>query len=186
VTLTGKPLVFALLGSALAGVAAGSFASGWSRARGLPVVATADAGVSVSVDAGASSKADCSAVVDHWSTIYVPGPTRYIPAPDGGQVLTQPQVVAVLVPELRLGGSVAASAASGVEASAEAGASLAVVPVAPEKHWEAGPAALYGFTSRDVFIGGVAGWSAGPFGVRVEVLKGPGDVYAGAALVWRW
>lgn len=52
-TLTGKPLVFALLGAALAGVAAGSFLEGYRKARGLPPMeAAADAGVYVQVDAG--------------------------------------------------------------------------------------------------------------------------------------
>ena len=122
-TLTGRTLWVALGGTFVLGVAAGTFAEGWRKAQGLPGTVSVDAGVSVTVDAGTSSKADCAAVV---------------------------------------------------------------VPAAPERHWEAGPSALYGFTTQQVLWGGALGWSGGPFGVRVQVLKGPGDVYAGGALVWRW
>ena len=45
-SLTGRPLVIALVVAAAVGVAAGSFASGWSKARGLPgPECVADAGV---------------------------------------------------------------------------------------------------------------------------------------------
>lgn len=185
-SLAGRSLVIALLVAFAVGVAVGSFAAGWAKARGVPVVSAIDAGVRVEVDAGTSSKSDCGAVVEHWTTVYVPGPTRYIPTPDGGQRLEQPQVVAVLVPDVRLTASGASSGVVEAEGQAEATARVSVVPVAPERHWEVGPVALYGVSAHEVLVGGEVGWSGGPFGVRLEVLKGPTDVYAGGALVWRW
>lgn len=185
-TLGGRPLWVALAGSLVLGVAIGVFAEGWRKARGLPGVVSVDAGVSVVVDAGTSSQSDCSATVEHWTTVYVPGPVRYLPTPDGGRIQAQPETIAILVPELSLRGSSASMAVVQESARAEAGASAVIAPAAPERHWEAGPVALYGFDGQQVLWGGVVGWSSGPFGIRLQALKGPGDVYAGGALVWRW
>ena len=185
-TLSGRTLWVALGGTFVLGVAAGTFAEGWRKAQGLPGTVSVDAGVSVTVDAGTSSKADCAAVVDHWTTVYVPGPTRYVYPSDGGSVQSQPTTVTILVPDVRLSGSSASGASVQEAASAQASGAAVIVPAAPERHWEAGPSALYGFTTQQVLWGGALGWSGGPFGVRVQVLKGPGDVYAGGALVWRW
>jgi hypothetical protein len=185
-TLQGRGLLLALLGAAGLGAGVGAFAAGWAKARGVSVEATVDAGVRLAVDAGTSSHSDCGATVEHWTPVYVPGPVRYIPGPDGQQVQAPPETVAILVPELRLTGSGGSQAVVQASGEAEATAHVVVAPVAPEKHWELGPAVLYGFSTQQVLAGAEAGWSSGPFGVRVAVMKGPGDVYAGGALVWRW
>jgi len=186
-TLTGWKLGVALGVVALAGVGTGSFLQGWRGARGLPSVeVVADAGVHLTVDAGVNARSDCSATIEHWTTVYVPGPVRYSPAPDGGVLQRQPETIAILVPDVSLRGSSASSSVLQASSSAEASASVVVAPAAPERHWEAGPVAIYGFSTQQVLWGAVAGWSSGPFGVRLQVMKGPGDVYAGGAVVWRW
>jgi hypothetical protein len=130
VTLTGWKLGVALVGASLAGVGAGTFASGWNKTRGLTVETTADAGVSVTLDAGVKSSADCGAVVEHWTTIRVPGPVRYVVV-DGGQVPQPTETVTVLVPDVRLEGSGRASVALQDDVRAQAGASATVTVPSP-------------------------------------------------------
>ncbi len=126
-TLTGWKLGVALFGASLAGVGVGVFARGWNQARGVVVECSADAGASVFVDAGTTSQANCAASIEHWNTIRVPGPIRYVIV-DGGQVAQPPEVVTVLVPDVRLEGSGRASA--GLQGDAEAsGAATAKVTV---------------------------------------------------------
>lgn len=184
-TLSGKPLVAAIVGASLCGVAVGTFASGWRSARGLPPLeVAADAGVHLQLDAGVASRADCAASVEHWNTVTVPGPTRYVYV-DGG-VRTELQTVTVLVPDIRLTGTGASSGAVQSEGEAAISSRVVVAPSEPERHWEAGPAVLYGVSSHTVLWGAQAGWSGGPLGVRLQAMKGPGEFYGGAALVWRW
>ena len=186
-TLAGRPLALALVGASLLGVVAGVSVEGWRKVRGLPPIeVTTDAGVRLEVDAGTLARSDCAASVEHWNTISVPGPIRYVYV-DGGTVQLPPEVVTVLVPDIRLTGSAGASAGLQSDGQATASASARVdASVAPERHWEAGPSFLYGFKSQDVLWGAQAGWSGGPFDIRAQVLKGPGDVYAGVMLGWRW
>ena len=181
-TLTGRPLVLALLGCTLVGVGAGTFLDGWRKARGLPVECHADAGVQLAVDAGVSTESTCAATVEHWTTITVPGPIRYLPGDAG---VAQPEVVTLLVPDVRLSAAQHSSSAAAASGEATATASATPLLVPPERHWELGPSALVS-TRGQVLAGGEAGWSTGPFGVRVQVLAGDGSVYAGGALVWRW
>lgn len=183
--LQGKTLALALLGAAGAGAVAGVTIEGWRKARGLPPIVSIDAGVAVTVDAGTSSKADCGATIEHWTTVTVPGPVRYVYV-DGGTLALPPEVVTVLVPDVRLSGSSASR--SNVEASGSAGVAIRLdaPQAAPERHWEVGPSALYGFSSQRVLWGAQGGWSGGPFDIRAQVLKGPGDVYGGVMLGWRF
>lgn len=102
-TLSGKLLWVSLGAAALAGGVGGTFLGGWRSTRGLPPLSVvADAGVSVSVDAGTSAKSDCGAVIEHWTTVNVPGPVRYFVL-DGGTVVERPsQPTIILVPDVRL------------------------------------------------------------------------------------
>jgi hypothetical protein len=185
VSLTGKPLVIALVSTALVGVLAGSFASGWRKARGLPPLQCGtDAGVRLEVDAGTSERQECSAAVEHWTVVHVPGPIRYVPA-DGG-LAPQPEVVTVLVPELRLGAQQALRTDMAVSTEATATATAVAAPAAKESVWELGPTVLYGIGKHDLLVGAQGGLNLGPLGVRVTAVGNTGDVYAGGALVWRF
>jgi hypothetical protein len=184
VSLAGRNLAIALLGATALGVTAGVTVEGWRSARGLPPMEChSDAGVELRVDAGVTSRADCQATIEHWTTVRVAVP--YPVAMDAG-LAPQPQVITVLVPELRLSGQVASSASLEAGVEAQATATAVVAPAAPERHWEAGPAALYLLGRQEAWLGGAAGWSAGPFGIRAEVLGGPSGVAVGASLVWRF
>lgn len=192
-TLTGRYLWMGLGASAALGVAVGTFASGWNRARGIQgTEASADAGAVIQVDAGVAARSDCGAIVEHWTTVRVPGPTRYLPAPDGGQAIAQPpEVVTVLVPDVRLTGSADAIASLEALGRGEAGASAKAVPAAPERHWEIGPLVLYrktwDVTVPDSLSAGAAlGYSGGPFGVRILGATDGKSLTAGALIVWRW
>jgi len=183
VSLAGKHLAIALLGATALGVTAGVTLEGWRKARGLPVECVADAGVQLQVDAGVTSRAECQATIEHWSTVTVPGPIRYLPGDAG---VAEPQLVTILVPDVRLSGQVAGDATFDLGVEAEASASVVVAPGAAERHWSAGPAALYGVTSRDLLVGGQVGWSGGPFGVQVMAMGGERGVFLGAGVSWRW
>jgi len=130
-----------------------------------------------------TSRAECQATIEHWSTVTVPGPIRYLPGDAG---VAEPQLVTILVPDVRLSGQVAGDATFDLGVEAEASASVVVAPGAAERHWSAGPAALYGVTSRDLLVGGQVGWSGGPFGVQVMALGGERGVFRGAGVSWRW
>lgn len=185
-TLQGKTLALALLGAAGAGVVAGVTIEGWRKARGLPPIVSVDAGVSVAADAGTSSKADCAATIEHWNVQYIPGPVRYLPAPDGGLIQRQTEPTVILVPDVRLSGTTSSSAIGGASAEASTSVRVDAPRAEPERHWEVGPSALYGFSSQQVLWGAQGGWNGGPFDIRAQVLKGPGDVYAGVMLGWRF
>lgn len=185
-TLQGKTLALLLVGAAGAGAAAGVTIDGWRKARGLPPIVAIDAGVSAVVDAGVSSKADCAATIEHWQTVYVPGPVRYLPAPDGGVIQRQPEAVAILVPDVRLSGTTSSLATESASAEASTLVRLEPSQAEPERHWEVGPAALYGLSGHQVLWGAQGGWNGGPFDIRAQVMKGPGDVYVGVMAGWRW
>jgi hypothetical protein len=186
VTFTGKTLVIALLAATLVGVVAGSFASGWRKARGLPPMeCTTDAGVQLQVDAGVREEQHCTAAVEHWTVVHVPGPIRYVSEPDGG-VLKQPEVVTVLVPELRLGATQALRSDIEAQAEAHVTATEKVAPAAPERFWEVGPAVLVDTKNGSLLFGAATGVNLGPFGARVTVVGNTAGLYAGGALVWRF
>lgn len=184
-TLTGKSLWLALAGSAAVGVLSGVSVGGWRTARGLPPLeVSVDAGVRVELDAGVKARSDCAASIEHWSTVTIPGPTRYVYL-DGG-VRTEVQTVTVLVPDVSLRGSSASTAVLQADGEATASAHVLVAPSAPERHWQAGPAILYGLSGHNVLWGAQAGWSGGPFDIRAQAMKAPGDVYLGLSAGWRW
>jgi hypothetical protein len=185
VTLTGKTLVIALLAATLVGVAAGSFASGWRKARGLPAPeCVTDAGVQTAVDAGVSEEQHCTAAVEHWTVVHVPGPVRYVETDAG--VEQQPSTVSILVPDVRLGSQQAAWSVATAQAEAQASSSAHVEPAAKVPIWEAGPAALVNTRTGELLLGGATGVNLGPFGARVTIVGNTAGLYAGGALVWRF
>jgi len=129
-SLAGGKLALALVVASLVGVGVGAFVRGRGSSQGLTVEASADAGATVTLDAGTASDSRCAATIEHWNTIRVPGPIRYVMV-DGGQVAQPPEVVTVLVPDVSLRASGRASA--GLQGDAEAsGAATAWVTV-PER-----------------------------------------------------
>ena len=154
------------------------------RPKAPAVSASADAGVALTLDAGVEAQSNCAATVEHWQTIYVQGPIRYVPM-DGG-IQQQPQTIAILVPDVRLTGSSGVVANVEEQVSAQAGSSALTAPGAPERHWEVGPAVLYGVGHQSVLWGAQGGWNGGPFDIRGQAMKGPGDVYVGVSVGWRF
>jgi hypothetical protein len=184
-SLTGRPLVIALVVAAAVGVAAGSFASGWSKARGLPgPECVADAGVKAAVDAGVREEQHCTAAVEHWTTVQVPGPVRYVPTDAG--VVERVETVTILVPDIHLASQQAAWGAAQASTEAEATSTAKAAPAAKVPIWEAGPAALVNTRTGELLFGGATGVNLGPFGARVTLVGNAGGLYAGGALVWRF
>jgi hypothetical protein len=179
------------LGVATTAGALGGFAAGWRQIRGLPPISvSADAGVSLAVDAGVASRADCTFSIEDWQKVEVPvpGATRYIRTPAGATVPEPPQVITLLMPDVRLTSSADAVAALQAMGTAQAGSSARVeASTAKAPPWaEAGPVWLHGFKSGTNLIGGELGGSWGPFGVRLVVVGGTGEIYGGGAVVWRF
>jgi hypothetical protein len=182
-TLAGPHLALALLAASLAGVGAGVTLEGWRHARGLPPLeVTADAGVRLEVDAGVVTSSRCAASVEHWNTITVPGPIRYVVV-DGGTVQLPPEVVTVLVPDLRLSGSADAVAAFQASGTAEAHISTRLdAVVAPERPWSASGLISYRASGSQLAVGVELARELGPFVLGVGVLVPPSEPGAVAVL----
>jgi hypothetical protein len=188
-TLAGWKLWVALGTALLAGGVGGSFLAGWRNARGVPPVsASADAGVQISMDAGVASKSDCSAVIEHWRTVAVPGPVRYVTLDAGSEVERPGPVVYIMVPDVRLTGHTEAMAALDAVGTASASAHVDILKAPPtDKLFEAGPLFLHGVAEGDNIIGGLVGANIGPLGLKGAVAGSTrGGLYVGGAAVWRF
>jgi len=135
----------------------------------------ADAGTSVAVDAGTVSSSRCAASIEHWNTVTVPGPTRFVVV-DGGTVQLPPEVVTVLVPDLHLSGSADAVAALQAVGTAEAHISTRLdVVVPPERPWSASALVGYRPSGSQLAVGVEVARALGPFVVGVGFVVPPSD-----------
>lgn len=168
-TLSGRRVWAALGAALLVGGAAGSFASGYRKARGIPPMeSSADAGVRLVVDAGTVAACDCATEVK-WRTVEVPVPvTRYIRADAGMVEVRVVESYPVLVPDLSLrGNTVAASTTTvGGEASATAAAKVTAPEPGVSLLWGVGGGVQHDDALRGI-VGGELGLAWGRSSIKV-------------------